>query len=105
MQSYLVERETLLGLVDQLELDYKSRERARFVLSRFTDAAAPTNTLLGNPRALAEAVQTRGQSLISGLRHFLHDLRHNGAMPALGRHPSLHRRGQPGGNPGSGGPP
>jgi polyhydroxyalkanoate synthase subunit PhaC len=82
MQSYLVERETLLGLVDQLELDYMSRERARFVLSLFTEAAAPTNTLLGNPRALAKAVQTRGQSLISGLRHFLHDLRHNGAMPA-----------------------
>src|ERR1700739_3928121 len=37
MQGYLVEREAVLGLVDQLELDYKSRERARFALSLFTE--------------------------------------------------------------------
>jgi polyhydroxyalkanoate synthase len=82
MQAYLVQRNALLGLVDDVELDHKSRERARFVLSLFTEAAAPTNTLLGNPGALAKAVQTRGQSLVSGLRHLGHDLRHNGGMPA-----------------------
>jgi polyhydroxyalkanoate synthase len=82
MQAYLVQRDALLGLVDDVQLDHKSRERARFALSLFTEAAAPTNTLLGNPSALGKAVQTRGQSLVSGLRHFAHDLRHNGGMPA-----------------------
>jgi len=82
MQAYLVERNTLLGLVDDVELDHKSRERARFALSLLTEAAAPTNTLLGNPSALAKAVQTRGHSLFTGLRHLGHDLRHNGGMPA-----------------------
>jgi polyhydroxyalkanoate synthase len=81
MQGYLVQRKSVLKLVDDVELDHKSRERARFALSLFTEAAAPTNTLLGNPSALAKAVQTRGQSLVSGLRHFGHDLRHNGGMP------------------------
>ena len=61
---------------------HKSRERARFALSLLTEASAPTNTLLGNPSALAKAVQTRGQSLVTGLRHAGHDLRHNGGMPA-----------------------
>jgi polyhydroxyalkanoate synthase len=80
-QGYLVQRNSMLKLVDDVDLDHKSRERARFALSLFTEAAAPTNTLLGNPTALAKAVQTRGQSLASGLRHFGHDLRHNGGMP------------------------
>jgi polyhydroxyalkanoate synthase subunit PhaC len=81
MQAYLVQRNAALRLPDDVELDHKSRERARFALSLFTEAAAPTNTLLGNPAALAKAAQTRGQSLIRGLRHFGHDLRHNGGMP------------------------
>ena len=80
-QGYLVQRNSMLNLVDDVDLDHKSRERARFALSLFTEAVAPTNTLLGNPTALAKAVQTRGQSLASGLRHFGHDLRHNGGMP------------------------
>jgi polyhydroxyalkanoate synthase len=83
LQTYLVERQALLRLVDEVDMDRKSRERARFAVSLFTEAAAPTNTLLGNPGALAKAVQTRGQSLVQGLRHFGHDLRHNGGMPSM----------------------
>jgi polyhydroxyalkanoate synthase len=82
MQGYLVQSKALVGVVDDVEIDHKSRERARFALSLFTDAAAPTNALLGNPAALAKAVQTRGHSLATGLSHFGHDLRHNGGMPA-----------------------
>jgi poly[(R)-3-hydroxyalkanoate] polymerase subunit PhaC len=83
LQAYLVQRDALFGLVDEVGLDPKSRERARLALSLVTEAAAPTNTLLGNPSALAKAGQTRGQSLVAGLRHLRHDLRHNGAMPSM----------------------
>jgi polyhydroxyalkanoate synthase len=83
MQSYLVQRHALLRLLDEVELDHKSRERARFALSLLTEAVAPTNTLLGNPSALAKAVETRGQSVVMGLRHMGHDLRHNGGMPSM----------------------
>jgi polyhydroxyalkanoate synthase subunit PhaC len=82
LQAYLVEARALLGLVDGVDLDPKSRERARFAVSLFTEAAAPTNTLAGNPSALAKAFETRGRSLVTGLRHFLHDVRHNGGMPS-----------------------
>jgi polyhydroxyalkanoate synthase subunit PhaC len=82
MQAYLIEAEALLDLVDRVDLDAKSRERARFAVSLFTEAAAPTNTVLGNPSALAKAVETRGGSLISGMRHMVNDIRRNGAMPA-----------------------
>jgi poly[(R)-3-hydroxyalkanoate] polymerase subunit PhaC len=83
LQAYLVERDALFRLVDDIGLDPKSRERARLALSLLTEAGAPTNTLLGNPSALAKAWQTRGQSLVAGLRHFRHDLRHNGGMPSM----------------------
>jgi polyhydroxyalkanoate synthase subunit PhaC len=82
LQAYLVQSRSLQGLVDDVDLDPKSRERARFAVSLFTEAMAPTNTLAGNPSALAKAVETRGRSLIDGLRHFLHDVRHNGGMPS-----------------------
>jgi polyhydroxyalkanoate synthase len=83
LQAYLVERNTLFRLVDEVGLDPKSRERARLALSLVTEAAAPTNSLLGNPSALGKAWQTRGQSLAAGLRHFRHDLRHNGGVPSM----------------------
>ena len=69
--------------------------RALFALSLVTEAAAPTNTLLGNPSALGKAWQTRGQSLVAGLRHFRHDLRHNGGMPSMVDHPAVRGRREP----------
>jgi polyhydroxyalkanoate synthase len=83
LQAYLIQRGALWQLVDKVQLAPKSRQRARFAMSLLTEAAAPTNTLVGNPTALARARQTRGQSLVDGLRHFGDDLRHNGGMPSM----------------------
>ncbi|MBV8295808.1 MAG: alpha/beta fold hydrolase [Acidimicrobiia bacterium] len=82
MQGYLVEARALLAIVDDVDLDAKSRERARFAVSLLTEALAPTNTLLGNPSALAKATETRGRSLFDGLRHMASDLRRNTGMPS-----------------------
>ena len=82
MQAYLVEQHAAHRLIDEVDLDYKSRERAHFSMSLVTEALAPTNNLFTNPNALAKAAQTRGQSLLAGARHFARDLRHNGGMPA-----------------------
>ena len=82
MQAYLVEQQAAHRLIDDVELDDKSRARAHFAMSLVTEALAPPNNLLTNPNALAKAAQTRGQSLLAGARHFAHDLRHNGGMPS-----------------------
>ena len=82
-QSYLAWDRTVHQFLDDLELDEKSRLRAEFLARLVTDAAAPTNNLLGNPAALEEARKTRGRSLIDGARHALHDLRENGGMPSM----------------------
>ena len=81
-QSYLATRASLLGSVDELGLDPRSADRARFALGQLTEASAPTNALLGNPAALKRAVSTRGRSLVDGGRHMLHDAVHNGGMPS-----------------------
>ena len=69
LQAYLVEADAALRIVDDVDLDARSRARARFALTLLVEALAPTNTLAGNPSALAKAVETRGASLLSGLRH------------------------------------
>ena len=81
-RSYLATRKTLLGTVDELDLDEKSADRARFALMQIAEAVAPSNNLLTNPVALRRAVETRGDSLVKGARHLAWDVRHNGAMPS-----------------------
>lgn len=82
-QSYLSWHKAVHGVIDDLDLDEKSRMRAEFVLNLITEAAAPTNTLLGNPAAVETAIATKGSSLIDGARHAIHDIRHNGGMPSM----------------------
>jgi polyhydroxyalkanoate synthase len=83
-QSYLALTGSLNGLVDAYEArgaDWREVEQARFVLNAFTSALAPTNTLLGNPAAVKRAFDTAGVSVLRGMGHMLHDLRHNGGLP------------------------
>ena len=82
MQAYLVENRAAHRVIDEVELDAKSRTRAHFAMSLVTEAIAPTNSLLTNPNAMAKAAQTRGQSVVAGARNLVHDLRHNGGMPS-----------------------
>jgi polyhydroxyalkanoate synthase len=83
LQAYgMLERE-LKRLPDEVPVDEDTADKARFLLSLMADAVAPTNLLFGNPSALRRARETRGRSLVAGARNFVHDLRHNGAMPSM----------------------
>src|SRR6267154_4631956 len=82
LQGYVAWRNALTGFVDRSALDAKSKERAQFVLSLFTDALSPTNTLLGNPAALKKAIDSGGGSLLAGLRNMASDLFDNQGMPS-----------------------
>ena len=81
-QSYLAASRALEGIIDAEDLDWKTAERARLLVSILTSAAAPTNTVAGNPAALKRALETGGKSLVRGARNFVHDVRHNGGMPS-----------------------
>ncbi|HEV2580408.1 MAG TPA: alpha/beta fold hydrolase, partial [Ktedonobacteraceae bacterium] len=82
LQSYLTWRESLNGFINDSELGKKDAGRARFVLSLFTEAVAPTNTLLGNPAAMKKMHETGGASLVRGLTHMIEDLANNGGLPS-----------------------
>ena len=82
LQGYLAWRDTLAGFVERSALDPANKERAKFVMSLFTDAASPTNTLLGNPAALKKVVDTGGASLMDGCNNLMMDLLKNHGMPA-----------------------
>src|ERR1700761_100822 len=82
LQGYLAWRDALAGFVERSALDPANKERAKFVMSLFTDAASPTNTLLGNPAALKKVVDTGGASLMDGCNNLMMDLLKNHGMPA-----------------------
>ncbi|MFV0256973.1 MAG: PHA/PHB synthase family protein [Acidimicrobiales bacterium] len=82
-QSYLAYERGVDELIGDLGLDPKARLRSRFLTQAVTSAQAPTNTLLGNPAAMKEAVRTNGRSLADGARHAVHDLNHNGGLPSM----------------------
>ena len=47
-----------------------------------TDALAPSNLVLGNPAAVRKIVDTGGDNLVKGMKHLVHDIRHNNMMPS-----------------------
>jgi len=84
-QTYLASCRAVDSVLDEVEASgSRSRaERARFVMNVLTSAAAPTNTLLGNPGALKKTFEAGGANLVRGVEHFVSDLRHNGGMPSM----------------------
>ncbi len=81
VKGWLAWQNRMLEWVEALDLEKIDRERARFLVQLYVDSLAPTNFLLGNPSALRKAYQTGGQSLLTGLKHFIDDIKNNGGMP------------------------
>jgi poly[(R)-3-hydroxyalkanoate] polymerase subunit PhaC len=81
MQGYLAWRKSFYGVVDAMGLPPADAARTHFIVSLLTEAVAPTNSLLGNPAALKNVLETGGASLGRGLRNFLGDVAANGGMP------------------------
>lgn len=81
-QGYLRWAQLMGELVDAAGLEGTVGERATFATRAVADACAPTNFFWGNPEAQRRAVETRGQSIVDGLRNFIDDLEHNGGRPS-----------------------
>jgi polyhydroxyalkanoate synthase subunit PhaC len=82
MQAYLAWAATASDIVRDADLDWRDRYRAELMVDVLTAAAAPTNTVVGNPAALKRAFDTAGASLARGAGHLVRDLRHNRGMPS-----------------------
>jgi polyhydroxyalkanoate synthase len=79
--AYLAVERAITDAVEDADIDWPTRERARFAAGILASALSPTNTLAGNPTALKHAFDTAGMSLLRGGRNLLGDLKHNRGMP------------------------
>ncbi len=73
-EMYLLNARTMLGMVEQLQADEKTRSRVRFAVLQWIDAASPSNYLALNPEAQKKAIETHGESLAVGMRQLWHDV-------------------------------
>jgi len=81
LQSYVALCASLDRCVDGAKLDGAAAERARFVMSLYKDAVAPTNFLGTNPAALRKLVDSKGTSALRGLANFVEDLLGGKGLP------------------------
>jgi polyhydroxyalkanoate synthase subunit PhaC len=79
-QYYLAVQKGMKNWLGELELDELERNRANFIANIILDGLAPTNTLIGNPTAQKQVINSGGLSLIKGLQNAYNDLVHNKGM-------------------------
>lgn len=84
-QAYLASCNAVDDVIEGMEVDWHRTERARFLFGILTSAAAPTNTLIGNPGAIKRVFETGGSNLVSGAGNLAHDLVKNGGMPSTAK--------------------
>ena len=72
--SYLLTSRMMMQAVDAADLDPATKQRMRFFMRQYLDAAAPSNYLLTNPEAIKAAMESRGETLQEGLRNLLADM-------------------------------
>jgi polyhydroxyalkanoate synthase len=63
--------------------DPLAKRRLQFFTRLLTDLFSPSNFLGSNPEALAEAVRTKGESLVRGMENFAADLKRGGGELAV----------------------
>ncbi|KRR15654.1 hypothetical protein CQ14_04575 [Bradyrhizobium lablabi] len=74
-QSYLLTSKQLSDLVDQAQVDDKSRLQLRFYARQFIDAMSPSNFPATNPDVIRTAIRTRAASLATGMQNLIEDLK------------------------------
>jgi len=72
-QSYLLTSGYLSGLVEAVQADAGTKERLRFAVRQWIDAACPANFPATNPEAMRKAIETNGESLTRGLANLIAD--------------------------------
>ncbi len=72
--SYLLTSRMMMKAVEDADMDAATKQRMRFFMRQYLDAAAPSNYLLTNPEALKAAMESGGETLQEGLKNLLADV-------------------------------
>ena len=73
-KSFLINARYVNELIDEAQVDEKTRGRMRFFARQILDALSPSNYLATNPKALRVALETGGDSLAKGIRNLVEDI-------------------------------
>ncbi|CCF95916.1 Polyhydroxyalkanoic acid synthase [Ralstonia solanacearum K60] len=71
---YVLNARTLMEMAEAVQADAKTRERVRFAVSQWTAAMSPSNFLATNPEAQRQLIESRGESLRTGILNMLQDM-------------------------------
>jgi class II poly(R)-hydroxyalkanoic acid synthase len=74
LQAYLAAGETVDGLIDDAQLDWRLDRVMRFAAGNVHDLLSPTNFALLNPAVLKETIDQGGANLVKGARRAGRDL-------------------------------
>ena len=73
-RAYLLNADFMTRLADTVAGDRKTKQRVKFAVSQWIDAASPSNFLATNPQAQQALLESRGESLKSGLDNLMKDM-------------------------------
>jgi polyhydroxyalkanoate synthase subunit PhaC len=73
-QSYLLASNMLMDMATSMDLDDQNQKKLNFYTKYFIDAMSPANFAATNPEVMRLATETKGQSLIDGLKNLLTDM-------------------------------
>jgi len=72
-QSYLLTSKMLTEMASNAKLGEGEQAKLDFYTKQYIDAMSPTNFAMTNPEVLAQALETKGQSLVDGMKNLLAD--------------------------------
>jgi len=77
-QSYLLVSKLMNDIIETAEIDEKTKRKLSFYTNQYINALSPANFIATNPEAIKLAQQTKGQSLVDGLKNLLSDIERGG---------------------------
>ena len=103
LQAYLAVGETVDGLIDDADVDWRTERQARLAAGNVIDALAPTNFPWSNPAVLEETSTPAGRTSCQGRAGWPATSRTPPRLPATVDTSQFEVGRQPGGHPGLGG--
>lgn len=73
-QSYLLASDLLVQAAESANLDNENQRKLEFYTRYYVDAMSPSNFAMTNPEVIQQAFETKGQSLIDGLKNLMVDM-------------------------------
>ncbi|ART71932.1 poly(3-hydroxyalkanoate) polymerase [Mycobacterium dioxanotrophicus] len=83
MQAYLASADTAEALFAAADLDWRDRDKMRFVLDNILEGLSPSNSPILSPLGWKALIDTGGLSAVRGLKAFARDMASKPRVPAM----------------------